>query len=229
MALLLNLETSTPVCSVSLSVNDEVISSKVSFEDKSHSALLTVFIDDVLKQAGYSMNKIDAVSVSEGPGSYTGLRIGVSVAKGICYALHKPLIAVDTLKAMAIMAREKYNLKEGILCPMIDARRMEVYTKLFDIGLETIEETSAKIVDKKSFNTELNNHPVHFFGNGSAKCQQTLQHPNAHFLSDIYPLADYMAPLAFEAFQHSKFQDVAYFEPYYLKDFVALVSQKKLF
>jgi len=229
MSILLNLETSTPICSVSLSSDSKIISSKISFEDKSHAALLTVFIDDVLKEAGYSMSAIDAVSVSEGPGSYTGLRIGVSVAKGICYALDRPLIAVDTLKAMTLMAKEKHHPEAGLFCPMIDARRMEVYTKLFNLKLEILNETSAKIIDETSFYQELNGQPVYFFGNGADKCQTALHHTNSRFFDDIYPSADYMAPLAYEAFINSQFQDVAYFEPYYLKDFVALVSKKKLF
>lgn len=229
MALLLNIETATQVCSVALANNGKVIDSRESFEDKSHASLLTVFIDELFKKNKLSAAHLDAISISEGPGSYTGLRIGVSVAKGLCYAAAKPLIAVNTLKAMALMASEQIHDKNILLCPQIDARRMEVYASVFNHKLETLRETQAEIIDDQSYLEFLNQQPVAFFGNGADKCKTIITHPHAQFIDGVYPSAKYMAVLAEASFQQAGFKDVAYFEPFYLKDFVATIPKRKVF
>jgi tRNA threonylcarbamoyladenosine biosynthesis protein TsaB len=229
MALILNIETSTPVCSASIAINGNVIALKESFDDKSHASLLTIFISELLSENQIKWEQIEAVSVSEGPGSYTGLRIGVSVAKGICYAKNIPLIAVNTLQAMALMASHTITDKEVLLCPMIDARRMEVYSAIFNHNTSEYRKISAEIIDENSFVTELSKNKVAFFGNGVDKCKAHLTHKNAIFIESIYPSAKFMAPLAQKAFDSHQFKDAAYFEPLYLKDFVATVSKKELF
>ncbi len=229
MSLILNIETSTPVCSASLARNGEIVGIQESFDEKSHAALLSVFIDSLLTENKVKPEDIEAVSVSEGPGSYTGLRIGVSVAKGFCYAKNIPLIAVNTLQAMAIMAGRQINDRDVLLCPMIDARRMEVYSALFDSQGTEIRGTMAQIIDESTFTQELAKNKIMFFGNGSDKCKEKITHPNAIFLNGIYPSAKYMAPLSQKAFNSKDFKDVAYFEPFYLKDFVATIPKNKLF
>lgn len=229
MALLLNIETATPVCSVSLSKDGKLIDRRESFDDRSHASLLTVFINELLYSNHLQASQLDAVSISEGPGSYTGLRIGVSVAKGICYAAGKPLIAVNTLKAMALMAKEQLSDTNILLCPQIDARRMEVYAAFYDMQLNCIRPTQADIVDENTYLEFLNNQLVVFFGNGTDKCQNLISHPNARFIEGIYPSASYTAVLAEALFQDKVFKDVAYFEPFYLKDFVATLPKRKIF
>lgn len=229
MALILNIETATQVCSVALAREGKVIDSRESFEDKSHATLLTVFIDELFKANNLGAAQLDAISISEGPGSYTGLRIGVSAAKGLCYAAGKPLIAVNTLKAMALMASEKVEDNNTLLCPQIDARRMEVYASIFDNDLNLIRETQAEIIDHQSYLDFLNKQPLAFFGNGADKCKDTITHTNARFIDGIYPSAKYMALLAEELYQQGSFKDVAYFEPFYLKDFVATIPKRKIF
>lgn len=229
MALLLNIETATPVCSVSLSKDGQLIDRRESFDDRSHASLLTVFINELLDSNHLQASQLDAISISEGPGSYTGLRIGVSVAKGICYAAGKPLIAVNTLKAMALMAKAKHNNSGVLLCPQIDARRMEVYAAIYDEQLNCIRPTQADIVDENTYLEFLDKQPVAFFGNGADKCRNLIPHPNALFLADVYPSASYTAVLAEALFQEKVFKDVAYFEPFYLKDFVATLPKRKIF
>ncbi len=229
MALILNIETSTEVCSASIAKNGQVIAVKESFEDRSHASLLTVFIEELLTEAKIKPNDFDAVSVSEGPGSYTGLRIGVSVAKGICYAKNIPLIAVNTLQAMAIMATNIITEKNALLCPMIDARRMEVYSAIFNADTTQSRKTIAEIIDEDSYKKELSINKIAFFGNGADKCKQLIKHKNALFIDGVYPSAKYMAQLAQKAFDKKQFKDVAYFEPFYLKDFVATIPKKKIF
>jgi tRNA threonylcarbamoyladenosine biosynthesis protein TsaB len=229
MALILSIETATQVCSVALAKEGRVIDNRESFEDKSHATLLTVFINDILNANNLTAADLDSISISEGPGSYTGLRIGVSVAKGICYAAKKPLIAVNTLKAMALMASEKVSDKNTLLCPQIDARRMEVYASIFSPNLEIIRQTKAEIIDTQSYGEFLEKQAVAFFGNGADKCKQVLTHRNAQFIEDIYPSAKYMAILAEALYQQNDFKDVAYFEPFYLKDFVATIPKRKIF
>jgi len=229
MSLILNIETSTQVCSASIARNGNVIALKESFEDKSHASLLTVFIDELFTENQIKPEQLDAVSVSEGPGSYTGLRIGVSVAKGICYAKNIPLIAVNTLQAMALMASDFISEANYLLCPMIDARRMEVYSAIFNSNNIEIRNTKAEIVDSTSFQHELSSNKIAFFGNGADKCKAMITHENALFIEGIYPSAKFMAPLAQRAFEKKEFKDAAYFEPFYLKDFVTVVSKKPLF
>lgn len=229
MVLILNIETSTQVCSASLSLNGNIIDIKENFEDKSHASLLTVFIEELLHNNNFKPEQLSAVSISEGPGSYTGLRIGVSVAKGICYAKNIPLIAVNTLQAMALMASQVINDKNSLLCPMIDARRMEVYSAIFNADLSLHRKIVAEIIDENSYNTELNNNKIAFFGNGADKCRHYLSQPNAQFIEGIYPSAKFMAPLAQKAFDEKHFRDMAYFEPFYLKDFVATIPKNKAF
>ncbi|MDA3893818.1 MAG: tRNA (adenosine(37)-N6)-threonylcarbamoyltransferase complex dimerization subunit type 1 TsaB [Salinivirgaceae bacterium] len=229
MALILNIETSTPVCSASLAENGKLVALKESFEDRSHASLLTVFIDELFKEQNIDAGKLHAVSVSEGPGSYTGLRIGVSVAKGICYAKNIPLIAVNTLQTMALMALQELKDSSVLYCPMIDARRMEVYSALFNSEWVQKRKTIAEIIDENSYKAELAKGKVAFLGNGAQKCIDFINSENALFLNDIYPSAKYMATLAQQAFDRNDFKDVAYFEPFYLKDFVATIPKKKIF
>lgn len=228
MAVLLLIETATPVCSVALARDSELLALRESQEDNVHSSLITVFIRETCKEAGLAMEDIDAVAVSKGPGSYTGLRIGVSAAKGLCYALDKPLIAIPTLLSMASGARLHLSgdIKDlnntAMLCPMIDARRMEVYTAVFDSDLTEVMGTTAKIITKNSFSELLAEHPVYFFGNGAGKCRDLLAgRENANFIEGFVPSSKHMIGLAEKAFLSKNFVDVAYFEPYYLKDFIA--------
>jgi tRNA threonylcarbamoyladenosine biosynthesis protein TsaB len=228
MAVLLLIETATPVCSVALSKDSELLALRESREENIHSSLITVFMQEICEEAGLPMPDIDGVAVSKGPGSYTGLRIGVSAAKGFCYALDKPLIAISTLQSMADGARQhlpddKGNLyHKPLLCPMIDARRMEVYTAVYDTGLNEIMGISAKIIDENSFSALLSGHPMYFFGNGAGKCRDVLAgRGNANFIEGFVPSSKHMIGLAEHAYLNRKFEDVAYFEPYYLKDFIA--------
>jgi len=228
MSLILSIETSTPVCTVSLSENGKTIAIRESFDEKSHATHLTVFVEELLKENNITAKNLSAVAVSRGPGSYTGLRIGVSVAKGICYAAQIPLIAIDTLKTMAIMAANKYNHKNVLYCPMIDARRMEVYSELFDGNFNVKREVIAEVIDHNSYSDILAQQKIVFIGNGSEKLTNTITSPNAVFIEGIYPSANYMSELAYNEFQNKQFVDVAYFEPFYLKDFVATTPKKKV-
>lgn len=234
MNVFLNIETATEICSVALSNGDHVIDYRENAEGKSHAALLTYFIDDILKKNNLKVKELSAVAVSMGPGSYTGLRIGVSAAKGLCYGNSVPLIAVPTLQILAnqvIQSSAKLGISfadDDLLCPMIDARRLEVYTALSDIRANFISDITAEIIDESSFDTALKAHKVFFFGNGALKCKDILKHDNAHFINDIYPSARYMNQLVASRFQEKKFEDVAYFEPFYLKDFVATIAKNKV-
>ena len=231
MPLILNIETSTNVCSVALCDDGEIISKRENNEGKSHASLLTVFIDEILKEVSVDIKKLDAIAVSKGPGSYTGLRIGVSVAKGLCYGADLKLISINTLQGMASGAILKYpELEENtLLCPMIDARRMEVYSALFDSKGGFAREVKAEIIDENSFSEELDKQNILFFGDGSEKITNIIKHPNAKFIADFAPSAEYMTELSEKAFSENKFEDVAYFEPFYLKDFVATVPKKNIF
>jgi tRNA threonylcarbamoyladenosine biosynthesis protein TsaB len=227
MAKILQIETATAVCSVALSINGETISFKEEQGQNLHAANLTLFIDEVLKTAGVSYKDLDAVAVSKGPGSYTGLRIGVSTAKGLCYALDKPLIAIETLEMMAAGFLTENPDYMGLICPMIDARRMEVYTSIFDPSLNLLMPTEAKIIDETSFADFLAQQSITFLGDGAAKCAEVLTQRNARFNPSNFNSATYMSRLAAEAFDKGNFEDVAYFEPFYLKDFVVTVSKKQ--
>lgn len=222
MSCILHIETSTDVCSVAVSQDGASIFSKEDFKGPLHATELGVFVDEALSFADSHAIPVDAVAVSCGPGSYTGLRIGVSMAKGICYGRSIPLIGIPTLEVMCVPVLLYRDLPEdALLCPMIDARRMEVYAAVYDRALRVKREIGADIVDENSYSDFLAEHPVYFFGNGAAKCKGKLQHPNARFLDDVHPLAKWMFPLAEKAMAQGKFDDVAYFEPFYLKEFVA--------
>ncbi len=236
MALILNIETSTAVCSVSLGKDGELFAYKENREGMSHATHLTVFIDSILKENELKPQDLDAIAVSMGPGSYTGLRIGVSTAKGICYGSNLPLIAVSTLQAMTapLLKNEAVlsqlgNPENSVFCPMIDARRMEVYTAFYSYKNEEIRQVAAEIIDEESFVSDLEKSEVVFFGDGSAKCQSSLQSENAIFVSDITPTAAGMIELSEAKYESKSFEDVAYFEPFYLKDFVATTPKKNIF
>ena len=227
--LILHIETSTNVCSVALSEDGKLLFSKSNAEGMNHAALLSVFIAEVFETFNLSEKKLDAVAVSSGPGSYTGLRIGVSTAKGLCFGLDIPLIAVSTLEIMTVQAKKTlHELENSLFCPMIDARRMEVYSAFYDVKGEMKREISADIITPDSYAEILNNQPVYFFGNGADKCKSSLIHSNALFIDNIFPLAENMIQLAEKAFIEKRFVDTAYFEPFYLKEFQTTVSSKNL-
>ncbi len=229
MSCILHIETSTQVCSVALSEDGQCIFSKTDFEGPSHAVTLGIYVDEALSFADSHAIPLDAVAVSCGPGSYTGLRIGVSMAKGICYGRNLPLIGIPTPEVMCVPLLLDEELSEdALLCPMIDARRMEVYAALYDRALHPVREIEAVIIDESSYEDYLNRGPVYFFGNGAAKCKEKILHPNARFVEDIHPLAKWMFPLAEKAFARGDFKDVAYFEPFYLKEFVASKPKKLL-
>ena len=227
MALILNIDTSTDICSVAIARDEHVVALKENDAGFNHSTLLGVYVDDLLKENNLTANDLDAVAVSMGPGSYTGLRIGVSLAKGICFGAGKPLIAVSTLEALANAVACREN-EEAYYCPMIDARRMEVYTAIYDRIGNVVRDIHAEIIDENSFADLLSEHKILFFGNGSNKIKEVLKHPNAMFIDGVATSAGNMITLAERKFEDKKFEDVAYFEPFYLKDFVATVPKKKV-
>ena len=235
MASILCLETSTEVCSVALSVNGNIIAEQEDKSGKNHAQLLTRFVEEVMQSGKTPFKQLDAVAVSGGPGSYTGLRIGVSTAKGLCYAAGLPLIAIPSLEAMAHhVIKNLYSFgikkKEPLLyCPMIDARRMEVYAAIYDNQLKQIRGIQADIIDHLSFSAFLQDQKLLFFGNGAHKCKMSIQNPNALFLDNISASASYLARLAEAAFVAGNFVDIAYYEPFYLKDFVATIPTKNIF
>lgn len=230
MPYILSIETATDICSVSISNGTEIVFGRENKNGPSHATVLGPFVKeamDFFKSAGKSP---DAIAVSCGPGSYTGLRIGVSEAKGLCFGLSIPLIAINTLEIMAGSV-VKHNLvedKDALLCPMIDARRMEVYDAVFDQKLDMLRKTRADIIDEQSFGDLLSSNKMVFFGNGADKIKSILKNKNVIFVSSVYPQATDMADIAFEAYQRKDFVDVAYFEPFYLKEFVATVPKNKV-
>ena len=229
MSCILSIETSTDVCSVAMSENGQCIFKKEDHSGPNHAVSLGVFVDEALSFTDNHAIPLGAVAVSQGPGSYTGLRIGVSMAKGICYGRDVPLLAVPTLEVMAVPVLLNHEIEEdALLCPMIDARRMEVYSAIYDRALKPHRETRADIVDGDTYREFLDRHPVYFFGNGAAKCMETINHPNAHLIKGIEPLAKYMFPLAERRWVQKEYEDVAYFVPFYLKDFVAKMPKKLL-
>lgn len=228
MVTILQIETATQVCSAAIAVNGETIALKELAAQNIHAGSLTLFIDEVIKQAGITYASLDAVAVSKGPGSYTGLRIGVSTAKGICFAAEKPLIAVDTLKMMAKGFLESNPSYTGLICPMIDARRMEVFTALYDIHLQEVLPVAAKIIDEHSYQQELAANAITFIGDGAMKCSASILSPNASFSGLNFNSATNMSALAYQLYSSRDFVDVAYFEPYYLKDFVITAPKKKV-
>ncbi len=229
MSCILHIETSTAVCSVAVSEDGLSIFSKEDHNGPSHAVSLGVFVDEALSFVDSHAMVLDAVAVSCGPGSYTGLRIGVSMAKGVCYGRNIPLIGLPTLEVLCVPVLLYHELPEdALLCPMIDARRMEVYAAIYDRALNVKREIAADIVDENSYLNFLNEHPVYFFGDGALKCRDKITHPNAHFIENINPLAKMMFPLAEKAVAKQDFKDVAYFEPFYLKEFVASKPKKLL-
>jgi tRNA threonylcarbamoyladenosine biosynthesis protein TsaB len=223
MSLILNVETATKNCSVSLAENGTIIALKeVNDGAYSHAENLHVFIQDVFKQADTSLKNIDAVAVSKGPGSFTGLRIGVSAVKGLCYALDVPLISTSTLQALAWQVKKE----NGLVIPMLDARRMEVYSAVFNSDNLQVREIQAQILDENSFAAYLENNEVYFIGDGVPKTKEIITHKNAFFIDGELPSANEMAKLSFDKFQQKDFEDVAYFEPFYLKDFVTNAKKK---
>lgn len=231
MSLILNIETATGSCSVALAEDEQPILLRESFIENSHSSVIMQYIEEIITEKGVTVTAIDAVAVSKGPGSYTGLRIGVSTAKGLCYAIGKPLIGIGTLKAMTngVINNFKGNIELNMLfCPMIDARRMEVFTAIYDSRLNPVKKVSAEIVDEHTFDNLLDDHRIIFFGDGAGKCRDILkQKKNAVIIDDIFPSAENMTALSFDSYKNNIFEDIAYFEPYYLKDFVAGIPKVK--
>ena len=230
MSCILNIETSTNVCSVAVSQDGSCIFNKEDHEGPNHAVILGVFVQEALSFIDSHAIPLDAVAVSCGPGSYTGLRIGLSMAKGICYGRDVKLIAIPTLELMCVplLLGEKINEENALLCPMIDARRMEVYSQFFDRALNEVRSISADIVENNTYDDILAQQPVYFFGNGAEKCHEVLTHHNAYIIEGIVPLAKNMYPLAEKRMANEQFEDVAYFVPFYLKDFVAKEAKKLL-
>lgn len=230
MSCILNIETSTNVCSVAVSQDGSCIFNKEDHEGPNHAVILGVFVQEALSFIDSHAIPLDAVAVSCGPGSYTGLRIGLSMAKGICYGRDVKLIAIPTLELMCVplLLGEKINEENALLCPMIDARRMEVYSQFFDRALKEVRSINADIVESNTYDDILAQQPVYFFGNGAEKCHEVLTHHNAHIIEGIVPLAKNMYPLAEKRMANGQFEDVAYFVPFYLKDFVAKEAKKLL-
>lgn len=227
MALILQIETATTSCSIALAMDGQALAFKEVDQRNIHAEVITLYIEQVLAEAKVTYAGLDAIAVSAGPGSYTGLRIGISTAKGLCYALDKPLISVDTLAAMASGVSQVKNVQNNVLlCPMIDARRMEVYTAVFSKAGEMIKPTAAEIIDENSFSEILKDRQILFFGDGADKCKVVLgKSENAIFLDSFANSAVHLSEIAAIKFQNSDFVDVAYFEPYYLKDFIAGVKK----
>jgi len=230
MSCILHIETSTSACSVAVSDEGQNVFKKEDLNGPSHAVSLGVFVDEALSFADSHAMPLDAVAVSCGPGSYTGLRIGVSMAKGVCYGRNLPLIGLPTLKieCVPVLLYHDELPDDALLCPMIDARRMEVYAAVYDRALNPVRDIAADIVDEHSYLEFLEKRPVYFFGDGAAKCKEKITHPNAHFIDGIRPLASMMLPLAEKAISEKDFKDVAYFEPFYLKEFVAGKPKKLL-
>ena len=230
MSCILNIETSTNVCSVAVSQDGSCIFNKEDHEGPNHAVILDVFVQEALSFIDSHAIPLDAVAVSCGPGSYTGLRIGLSMAKGICYGRDVKLIAIPTLELMCVplLLGEKISEENALLCPMIDARRMEVYSQFFDRALKEVRSINADIIENNTYDDILAQQPVYFFGNGAEKCHEVLTHHNAHIIEGIVPLAKNMYPLAEKRMANEQFEDVAYFVPFYLKDFVAKEAKKLL-
>ena len=229
MSTILHIETSTDVCSVAVSEDSHVIFQQEDHSGPNHAESLGTMVDEALSFTDNHAIPFDAVAVSCGPGSYTGLRIGVSMAKGICYGRNLKLIAVPTLELLCVpVLLREIPEEDALLCPMLDARRMEVYAALYTRALKPVMPTSPVVIDEHSFEEHLAAHPIYFFGNGAEKCKAAIQHPNAHFFAGVPLLAKYMSPLAEKKFLREEFADVAYFEPNYLKEFQATHAKNPL-
>lgn len=234
--LILYIETATDICSVAISEGEKQLALVESGPERDHAILLNRFIREACAKAGKDLSQLDAIAVSKGPGSYTGLRIGVSTAKGLVYGLEKPLLSCGTILSMAHAALQHPEVQSLVstygekllLCPMLDARRMEVYTAFFTTSCEYIKEVSADIIDENSYKAMLEKKQICFFGNGAAKCREFIKDKNAHFIEGVNPSSAAMISPVLNQFRKSEFEDVAYFEPFYLKDFVATLPRKKL-
>lgn len=222
MSCILNIETSTNVCSVAVSQDGACIFNKEDHSGPNHAVKLGIFVDEALSFVDNRDIALDAVAVSCGPGSYTGLRIGVSMAKGICYGRNIKMLSVPTLELLAVPVLLHHELEDdALLCPMLDARRMEVYAGIYDRALKEVRTVQADVVDESTYKEYLDKSNVYFFGNGACKCIDAINHPNAKLIKGIEPLAQNMFPIADKRFRDGMFEDVAYFVPFYLKDFVA--------
>ena len=229
MSCILNIDTSTDVCSVAVSDGGACIFTEEDHKGPNHNEQIGRMVDAALSFAESHAIPLDAVAISSGPGSYTGLRIGTSMAKGVCYGRDVKLVAVPTLELLCVPVLLREQVEEGaLLCPMIDARRMEVYAQVFDRALHVVRPIGADVVTADTYRAWLDKQPVYFFGNGAAKCMDTIAHPNARLIEDVKPLAKNMFPLAERRIAQGKWEDVAYFEPLYLKDFVAKAAKKLL-
>lgn len=232
MAVILSLETATESCSVALSKDGKVLAERTQVQASIHASKLTIFIEQTVKEAGLTFEAIDAIAVSKGPGSYTGLRIGVASAKGLCFALDKPLIAIGTLEAMAWGYRQQMAMqskKPFLLCPMIDARRMEVYSAFYDLDLREQKAVSADVLDEESYAAYFDQYQLIFMGNGAAKCRQLQRfEQEGVFIPDFHSKASFLVELAEEQYRNQQFEGLINFEPYYLKDFVAGVKKSAL-
>ena len=224
MSIILNIETATKNCSVSIADKGKIVAIKeLNNGNYSHAEVLHPFIVDILRAANITSDHIDAVAVSKGPGSYTGLRIGVSAAKGLCFAFDKPLISIDTLNSLSY----SIAIDNGFIVPMIDARRMEVYAAVFNEKNQLIREIKADIIEESSFSEYLKSSKVYFLGDGAQKCKETILHENAIFVDDKFPSAKEMAQLSYDKYKKNDIENVAYFEPFYLKDFIVIPEKKK--
>jgi tRNA threonylcarbamoyladenosine biosynthesis protein TsaB len=226
MSIILSIETSTKVCSVALHQDSSLLAVSEVLVEKSHSKIITVLIDQLLKSSNLDYTNLDAIAVSKGPGSYTGLRIGVSTAKGLCYGLNIPLIGINTLDAMAYEINQ-YNISKATVCPMLDARRMEVYCALYDSNGTVILQTQAKILDEQSIFELLQNDKIIFCGDGAFKMRGLLNESNHTLIMDsVFPSAKNVGYLASKCFENKQFEDVIYFEPYYLKEFISTKAER---
>ena len=228
MSLILNIDTTTNICSVALSQYGKLVDLEETTDDRNHSEVLTLFIEKIFNDNKITAQDLSAVAISEGPGSYTGLRIGTSVAKGLCYANDIPLISVDTLQSLAFGAKDNINDNKNLICPMIDARRMEVYFSFFDNDLKKLTKTESIVIEDNTFVDKLKNGKIFFCGNGSSKCKDFINSDNAIFIDNILTSAKNMTELSYKKFINNNFEDVAYFTPFYLKSFVAIKSKKNL-
>lgn len=225
LSFILHIETSTKNCSVSIAKSGELISLKeINNGAYSHSEMLHPLIKEALLESKLTIKEIEAIAVGKGPGSYTGLRIGISAAKGLCFANDIPLISINSLEILA----HSTTIDKGYIIPMIDARRMEVYSAIYDESYTLIRETKADIIDEHSFCDKLQNHTVYFLGDGAEKCKETIVHKNAVFIKNVFPSAKEMTQLSYDKYKENKTEDIAYFEPFYLKNFVATQEKKKI-
>lgn len=227
MAFILCIDTATEVCSVALFDKNKLLVLNEITDGNMHASALTGLVEKTISEANISLKQLNAICISKGPGSYTGLRVGVSTAKGLCYGLNIPLISVNTLQGIAGVYMQQNPGNTFIVCPMIDARRMEVYAAIFDSSLQELKPTEAVIINEQSFVDELNEQQIVFIGNGAAKCKSTIMHPHAIFIDGIQCSAAGLGKLAYQQYSVNSFEDTAYFEPFYLKDFVGTTPKKK--